>query len=161
MNTDDISKLASQFALKDLVFKNGNRQYNIKFNRTHMLQLKGDSSTGKSLMAHDLREQRGKISNFPEILVIDVINRESIDFISMHKTSKYDLVVIDNADILITQEVDKIICKELLSSKTYWIVIGRKWYNCCAYSGCRGILKSNHFRNKHEFYIEYTDDITD
>ena len=60
----------------------------------------------QSLLAHDLKEQRGRIDNFPEILVIDAINYETLELIRLHRVDKYNLIVIDNADILIDKEIE-------------------------------------------------------
>lgn len=151
------------FLLKSLVFENGSRHYDIKFNRTKIIQLRGDSSTGKTLFASDLREQGKKIPAFPSILVIGSFNREAIGLLNDLSDLPYDLVVIDNADILLTDRLDKAIFQSIISeNKTYWIIIGRKWFDCCSYSGCRGVLRSKKTRgNAYTFEIEYTDNISD
>ena len=151
------------FLLKTLVFDNGSRHYAIRFNRTKIIQLRGDSSTGKTLFCSDLREQRTKIPDFPTILVIGSFNRESLGLLNDLNNLSYDLVVIDNADILLTPELDKAIFESLISAnKTYWIIIGRKWFDCCSYSGCRGVLRSRKIRgNAYTFEIEYTDNLSD
>ena len=83
INMDELNKLIKKYRLKDLNFRNANREYTIEFNRQPILQLEGDSGTGKSLLAHDLKEQRGRIDNFPEILVIDAINYETLELIRL------------------------------------------------------------------------------
>lgn len=151
-----------RFSLKDLKLKNGNREYNIIFNGVQIIQLKGDSSTGKSLLASDIKEQRGQIVNFPNILVIDEFNNELLKLLEPEQIPEYDLIVIDNADILVTTDLDTLICNELNRNfKTYWIIIGRKRYKCCTYELCRGILENRHFKNKYTFSIKYTNYISD
>lgn len=161
INMDELNKLIKKYRLKDLNFRNANREYTIEFNRQPILQLEGDSGTGKSLLAHDLKEQRGRIDNFPEILVIDAINYETLELIRLHRVDKYNLIVIDNADILIDKEIDRIICEMLTNSRIYWIIMGRNWFNCCSYEGCRCVLESKHFRNKHIFRTKYINTMLD
>lgn len=151
------------FRLKSLEFENGGRRYDMRFNRTRIAQLRGDSSTGKTLFATDLREQRKSIPAFPSILVIGSVNSEALDLLKDLDDLPYDLVVIDNADILLDKQLDRAISRSLLTSgRTYWIIIGRKWFDCCAYSGCRGILQSEKLRgNAYRFTIRYTDMLSD
>lgn len=152
-----------KFLLKSLEFENGGRRYDIRFNRTRIMQLRGGSSTGKTLFAADLREQRKSIPAFPNILVVGSANSESLGLLKNLEDLPYDLVVIDNADILLDKQLDRAISRSLMtSSRTYWIIIGRKWFACCAYSGCRGILQSEKLRgNVYSFEIKYTDTISD
>lgn len=151
------------FLLKSLVFENGRRHYDIKFNRTRIIQLRGDSSTGKTLFAMDLREQKRSIPDFSNVLVTGSFNSESLGLLRDLDNLPYDLVVIDNADILLDKQLDSAIFQSMISgSKTYWIIIGRKWFDCCSYSGCRGILRCRKLpRNIYRFEVEYTDTISD
>ena len=158
-NAIDLSAPDS-YVLKPLVFENSGRCYEIHFNRTNILQLKGDSGTGKTLFASDLKEQRDNVPNFPRILVINYDNRELLELLTSLNDLPYDLVVIDNADIILTKELDTAIYHALLStSRAYWIIIGRTWFDCCSYGGCRAILKSEKIRKKFYFHVEYINNL--
>lgn len=160
---------ASPFILKTLHFQNDNREYLIEFNRVQVMQLMGDSAIGKSLFVSDLNEQ--KLGQQPhqeqqgqecKLLTITENNSEALELVKNPLEIDYDLVVIDNADILITEELDQAICEALFKpTKTYWIIIGRNWFNCCAYDGCRGTLvnkqdtKSRQKNEKNIFTVKY------
>lgn len=156
MEHDDISK---QYLLKDIEFFNENRCYKIEFNRTKILQIMGYSATGKSLMLHDIRDRINEIEGFPNILAIDTINyREAFELLKIQGSADYDLIVIDNADVLLDKEMDDLICKALVSEKTYWIILGRTWFKCCAYMGCRAVMKHIKENRKYKFFVDYSAD---
>ncbi len=50
-------------------------------------------------------------------------------------------VAVIKSRIVNINNIDKKIFNSILKGgKTYWIIIGRCWYDCCSYNGCRGIL---------------------
>lgn len=69
---------------------------------------------------------------------------------------KYDFVIIDNADIILNENVCKIISENIRkNNKTYWIIIGRNYYPCVLSVGCKGNLKMKSIGNKFKFQIDY------
>lgn len=142
--------------LKNLKFQNDNRVYDIAFNRIKVLQIKGDSSTGKSLLASDIKEQRDHDRQLGKVLVINIDNSDLLELVRQ-SSEEYNYIVIDNADVILDEETDKIIWKKIIAStKTYWIILGRKFFNCTSYNGCNGILKQEKAEDKHYFSIDYT-----
>ena len=127
----------SKAILKPLKFKIKNREYNINWYCMKIIKLAGDSAVGKSLFVSDflLYRKSGKDKKASNSLVINSTNPEGIQWLKT--ASKYDYVIIDNAEGLITPKVDKIISNQIASgTKTYWIIIGRTQLNCTAALAC-------------------------
>lgn len=130
------------------------RNYNIEFNHLRILQIKGKASTGKSLFVSDFKEQMRVRKDLQNSLVINWKNPNDINLIT--DNCKYDYVLIDNADVLMTEEISRNIEKNLeKNSDTYWIIIGRRDYDCILSIGCIGELCSIIKGNKKYFYIDY------
>ena len=149
--------------LKNLQFKNDNRAYDIEFHHIKALQIKGESSTGKTLLANDLKEQRDHDKRLGRVLVITVETKELLNLITQQseKEKEYNYVVIDNADILLDEETDRFIWEKIkANSKTYWIIIGRKFFVCTSYRGCQGILKREQLHDGYRFTIDYETEIS-
>lgn len=122
--------------LKQLKFRIGYRSYILEFRGYRVLKLCGDSATGKSLFASDLNKYEGDLGQFgtnEHVLVLSMRNRAALSMITDGAWKRYTLVVIDNADVLLTPQIEEIIKGSILDPEndTYWVIIGRKFHSCC------------------------------
>lgn len=137
----------------DLSFKLDNRAYSLKFNGSRVIQIVGDAATGKSLMCHDMREYSNIDKNFSDnVLVIDI---EDEKLISVEKMRNYRFVVIDNADLLITPEIDDEIAQSQREAKPrFWIIIGRDERGTISGNSI-GSLVRKEVGGKYQFSMDY------
>jgi len=109
-----------------LKFDFDNRYYNLNL-RSMAVQIVGESAIGKSLMFQDLQAY---INKHPELklegkfLFVNAQNR--VHYTDVLLFRKYQGVIIDNADIVITPAIDEEIISSQKSSDTQWIIIGRE-----------------------------------
>ena len=125
----------SAYRLNALKFKSLNIAFILEFRRVPLLQISGNSGSGKSLLVEALGNYLGKIEHFgsrEDWLIISVTQRDGLKRIKDGTYKDYRLVVIDNADILVDDEIQDIIYDDIMNSnlKTYWILLGRKTYGC-------------------------------
>lgn len=131
------------------------RTYKIEFNHLRILQITGNSETDKSLLVSDFLDQRCIRQDLSNSLVIDRMFPEGLKLIT--ENCQYDYVIIDNADILVTEEIDKMIKENIkCNTKTYWIIIGRRVYDCVLSMGCIGELEETLVKNKRIISINYS-----
>ena len=142
--------------LKDLSFKNANRYYNLKFNHLRIMQIKGESGVGKSLFCSDLSVKKSIDADFSNILIFDYKNKDMLPFIK--DFSSYDYVVLDNADLYMTERLGRVIEKDLLAvdSKTHWIIIGRDYYPCVLSLGSVGVLVREEKDGNYYYSVDYS-----
>lgn len=127
--------------MQNLRFLHINRRYDLEFNHFRVMQIWGDSGTGKSLLCSDFAKEQKLRSNISNSLVIDYFNSASLQLLKGE--TEYRYVFVDNADLILTPEYDKLIKEKILSAtKTYWIILGRKYYECVISSTCIGTLCS-------------------
>lgn len=113
--------------LNRLIFSINRRNYDICFNRFNIMVLEGTSGSGRTLFFNDLREfiQIKKIKN---ICLITYKDEEDNPLAILQKDiDKYDLVVIDRADLVLDVDFELFICKY---TDVNWIIIGRKNFGC-------------------------------
>lgn len=104
------------------------RHYNIPFLYYPIVQLKGDSAAGKSLFVQDFETLKRTNKDYANSPIINVGNRESLKLL---KDKSFDYVIIDNADLLITHEIDKFIFSHIITMpETHYIILGRKNFAC-------------------------------
>lgn len=120
---------------KQLRFKFMHRSYVVEFRGYRVLQLSGESASGKSLLANDLKQYEGDLGQFgtnEHVLVVSFWNREVLSMLTQDICKRYTLIVIDNIDVLLTPEIAKIITDSIFDPKddTYWVLIGRKFQSC-------------------------------
>lgn len=134
-----------------LKFEYDNRKYDIFFNNLHVILIIGNSAVGKSLMCNDLRAVKSD-NNEDKVVVLDINDIDIYkDFLrNKNNYKKYKYVVIDNADILVDDEVSNIIDTEL---ETRWILIGRRIPKCIKSLASLGILK----KKNGIICVEYSD----
>lgn len=125
----------SAYRLNALKFKSLNIAFILEFRRVPLLQISGNSGSGKSLLVETLGNYLGKIEHFgsrEDWLIISVTQRDGLKRIKDGTYKDYRLVVIDNADLLVDDEIQDIIYDDIMNSglKTYWILLGRKTYGC-------------------------------
>ena len=141
--------------MKALRLSNMGRTYKIEFNHLRILQITGNSETDKSLLVSDFLDQRCIRQDLSNSLVIDRMFPEGLKLIT--EDCQYDYVIIDNADILVTEEIDKMIKENIkCNTKTYWIIIGRRVYDCVLSTGCIGELEETLVKNKRIISINYS-----
>lgn len=97
-----------------LQFKYEDRKYNLRFNRVPVMQIVGDSASGKSLMCHDIRELQATTNECDNILVLDERNIKEQPWTNTGEISdavqkQYKYIVIDNADIILNMQLQLII----------------------------------------------------
>lgn len=137
------------YNLEPIKFSIHGRSYNLKFNLANIMQITGDSSVGKSLFYQDFQDYLRLNGKDSEVLFINDDNKSGIDSIKTKQLlSKYKIVIIDNADILMTIEIEKII---LTRTDIYWVIIGRNMYGCVPFSSL-GALQVD---EKNLFSINY------
>lgn len=141
--------------MKPLKFKIFNRSYNLEFNHIRIMQIKGESATGKSLMVSDFLKYRSSDEQYRNSLVINSEHPEGLALIK--EQCSYNYVIIDNADILLTDREIKLIQKNLWGfNKTYWIIIGRNFYPCVLSNGSIGVLVEKKINNIFCYEMDYT-----
>ena len=142
--------------MKNLKFSHRNRRYDLAFNMAPVMQIRGDSGTGKSLMGSDLQAEKEIQKKLSNVLIVNFKTRELLKLLS-NNDKEYDFVVIDNADIILTPEYDNLIFEKIIQpTKTQWIILGRKSYNCVISAACRGVLVRQKIANTYYFTIDYT-----
>lgn len=127
---------------KAIVFHADNRYYRLdfKFHDLNIIQIVGDSSTGKSLLCSDFRRQQGIDPNLANSLVVNVDSH--IDLLLNLEHTQHNIVIIDSASLLVTPKVDEFIRKDVLSkSPTRWVLMGRTYFDCAISNLCRGELQ--------------------
>ena len=103
-----------------------NRHYDLNL-KSMAVQIVGESAIGKSLMFQDLQAY---INKHPELnldahfLFVNAQNR--VHYTDVLLFRKYQGVIIDNADIVITPAIDEEIISSQKSGNTQWIIIGRE-----------------------------------
>ena len=141
--------------MRPLKFKIFNRSYNLGFNHIRIMQIKGESATGKSLMVSDFLSYRGSDEQYRNSLVINSEHPEGLALIK--EQCSYNYVIIDNADILLTDREIKLIQKNLWgANKTYWVIIGRNFYPCVLSNGSIGVLVEKKINNTFCYEMDYT-----
>ena len=95
-----------------------------------IIQIIGRSGSGKSLLCNDLQAYI-IVSRRNDIYITNIIDTKELrleDTVLL--TEKYKYIVIDNADLLITEQIQELISDSIDEKKNYWIIMGRKDYWC-------------------------------
>lgn len=124
-----------EYRLKALKFQYGNTMFILEFRKVPLLQISGESGSGKSLLAERLSKAVEEIEHFgsrEDWLIISAAHREGLKELRSGSYKDYRLIVIDNADVLIDDEIQDIIYRDVSDSelKTYWIILGRRNFGC-------------------------------
>lgn len=128
-----------------LQFKYEDRKYNLRFNRVPVMQIVGDSPSGKSLMCHDIRELQATTNECDNILVLDERNIKEQPWTNTGEISdavqkQYKYIVIDNADVILNMHLQLII---MSNPDIHWIIIGRNEFMCVPGLICKCVLKND------------------
>ena len=128
-----------------LKFNYDNRFYELRFRLYNIVQIIGDSATGKTLMSSDLRkavlaaeaeaedakelgfaaDDAGELT--PDNIEVIVFTNKAPavdDFRKAAKECKY--IIVDNAERAISEAARKVIVQSVADSANYWIILGRK-----------------------------------
>ena len=143
-----------------LAFRYMDRVYGIDFAQSNLIQLIGNSGTGKSLFVSDVRENLVELSKtFGTINIVDYkyLAYGTVKFEKLIENNP-KLVIIDNADIILSKELDQKIAVYNVENvnKVYWIIIGRKSYKCRFYEQSIREIKSI-YNNKYSVYQIFAD----
>jgi hypothetical protein len=103
------------------------------------MQMGGKSASGKSLLCNDLRKYIF-CEDIDNIKVVNVFDFKKIPINYLNDwVQNYDYIVIDNADILVTEEIQYIISDSVNKRKNFWILMGRNDLWCVNFK-CVGEL---------------------
>jgi len=113
----------------------------------NIIQIVGESATGKSLMCTDLRTQQRTDKWFRDnVLIIDESNLQFLEELDSY-IKRYPVIVIDNADELITAEIAAKITASLVDydndRMNKWILIGRKPFSCVGIHSVGTLVKKD------------------
>lgn len=142
--------------MADIEFAFGNRVYQIDYHFYNIVQLVGDSASGKSLLYSDFLsiQKIDEETNEHKYTNCLLINKDSKDRLSKLFTGHvYDIVIINNADLIITPEIDMLIFEQVVSRPTKWIIIGRRNYRCVPSPVC--ISELGRFEEKRDGKTQY------
>jgi hypothetical protein len=107
----------------ELKFNYDNRHYTLDFN-SRVIQIAGDSAAGKSLMYQDLQHCMNRDAKFgSKVLLININSNKDL---TAEQRKPYKYIVIDNADLIITPEIDEEIIESQKEGRNYWIIFGRE-----------------------------------
>lgn len=141
--------------LKDIKFTYKNRRYNLHFNNLPIIQVKGEGTTGRSMFFSDFESVSRVDKRYKNNLLINFKNSDMASLITF--PCSYDFVVIDNADIILNDELCEIIEKNLFDNpKTHWVIIGRDYFPCVLSMKCIGNLRVEKKGDVFCFSIDYT-----
>ena len=121
--------------MRVFTLENGNRRYEIAFHRYNIVQICGLSATGKSLFFSDFVEQQLTTDKYNNCLLINFRTADRLE--KLWTDHVYDMVVIDDADALITPELDEHIRNRVHTDPTLWIILGRPAFSCVPAFSCR------------------------
>lgn len=114
------------------------------------MQITGKAASGKSLFFRDYREYLKRVGKEKEALFINYENANDANIILDNiQLSRRRTVVIDNADIIVNERIDRVIAN---NTDIYWVLIGRNMYMSIPL-GCLGVLSRN---ENGEIIIDYT-----
>jgi hypothetical protein len=136
-------------------FEYRNRVYRIAYSIISIVQLDSESGVGKSLFCQDLNMVRG----YDQVLrdnayVINYKTRGMLNSLSS-LASKYKTIVIDNADVILTDEAaQELIWVSVQKAKNNWIIIGRNTFKCVPFA-CRGVFVKKKQGEKTLFVVDY------
>ena len=123
-----------------LEFMYGKRKYVLNFNVFPVIQIVGESATGKSLLCSDLENHIFE-SKRKDAFVIDIFDLEGLDAArAFNLSEKHKYIVIDNADLIITEELQMLISDSIDARKNFWVLMGRNDF-WCVDPKCVGVLR--------------------
>ncbi|MEG1723772.1 MAG: hypothetical protein RR313_00120 [Anaerovoracaceae bacterium] len=141
--------------LQPINFTYLNRTYYLDFNHLRIMQIKGESTVGKSLFVSDFDKQKDIDTTFANSLVINFFKKDLLNLIT--EDCNYDFVIIDNADIILDDfTIEKIKRNLWNNGKTHWVIIGQNFYSCVLSLGCVGELIRERRNDKFYFRITYS-----
>ena len=113
--------------MKPLEFSYKDRSYYLRFNKFNIIFIVG--GVCKTLMCEDLKEVCKRDKSFSNVCVLDIYDSDKVLSVLQSKESydRYSIFVINNADILVTPEVNNIINSR---RDRFWVLIGRRLPNC-------------------------------
>jgi hypothetical protein len=134
-----------------LSFDYDNRYYSLGFN-SRVAQIAGDSGAGKSLMFQDLRHCMNRDAELAgQVLLMSVSDNRAL---TAEQRRPYKYIVVDNADLVMSPEMDDEVVASTLAGANYWVLFGREPRNCVS-SDSVGVLKHEARDGKHFFYVDY------
>lgn len=116
-----------------IMFQNLNRVYGLEFGDDNVIQIRGNSGAGKTLLAQDILKAYKMSPNSYEKLIVFNYSSLSNGKITLKSILKLSpkIVVIDNADLILSNKLDLEIAEYNLEHKNiYWILIGRRISKC-------------------------------
>ena len=134
-----------------LDFNYDNRHYSISF-MSKAIQIVGEAAAGKSLMFQDLRYFANKSPSLQgQYLFVNHANHQETD---INRMTLYKFVVIDNADIILTPEIERLIIQSQLEEETQWVLLGRSPLGCIITNSV-GKLICEERDGQYYFYVDY------
>jgi hypothetical protein len=140
-----------------LDFSYDKRHYSLKFNAMRILRITGESAVGKSLMCSDALRRRvdkhGKKIRVVRSGDADLFTSSAVDTLV---AQEYKYFIVDNADILLTPELEaKILDSLRQKNDVYWVLLGRKPRGFVSHN-CVGVLKRDVKNGQHYFSVDYS-----
>lgn len=142
-------------SLEPIDFTFRNRHYYIPFLMYPIIQLKGDSSVGKSLFVSDFDNIGAINEKYSNSLII---TRSTKQVMPLLESKEYEYVLIDNADLVITPEIDSLIFDRITSDlKTKYVIMGRRIYTCVgSLLGVGSLVRQyDKERDMYEFSVDF------
>lgn len=111
------------------------------FTYYNIVQINGNSGSGKSLFFSDFQALQRVSKDYQNCLLINEYTQDRVE--KLFSNHVYDVVVIDNADLIITRELDFHISDEVLAHKpTLWVILGRRSFYCVPCNACISPMES-------------------
>jgi ABC-type lipoprotein export system ATPase subunit len=137
-----------------LEFKFRKREYELRFNVFPIIQIEGKSGSGKSLLCSDLKAHIAA-SNRDDVHVTNILETKELTLEeAVQWKEKYKYIVIDNADLLITEQLQELISDSVDERKNYWVLMGRNNFWCVDMK-CMGELRERREGERTLFDVVY------
>jgi hypothetical protein len=120
-----------------------------------IMQLAGKAATGKSLFFNDLRKH-ALYANRTDIKLVNIYDCAEISTVALSGwIHQFVFIVIDNADLLITEQLQHMISDSVDVRKNHWVLIGRRDYWCVS-PKCVGKLLIQDDEDTKKIYVSYS-----
>lgn len=113
-----------------LEFSYKKRIYELQFNVFPVIQIVGKSASGKSLLCSDLRKHIFSTRR-NDVNVVNVLDNTELTTNKVRELiHDYIYIVIDNADLLITDQIQELISDSSDEGKNFWVLMRRNDFWC-------------------------------